>query len=359
MSSVLVLDAEYPITRTTVDTVFSHFTPPTTKTLIKPNLLGGFEPDQHVTTHPSLIQALVEYCQQHAIPVTVGDNPAGKKHLVERAKKAGIYQASKGHFEDISEGKKVSIDSDYFSELVISRKVMESPYIINVPKFKTHIRTIITGAIKNMFGILPGEEKSMVHCAARSLTRFSRLLVDIYAVRPPDLNIMDAVMVMEGNGPSSGTPLHLGKILASDNGVELDAVMASMMGLNPHEVPMLKYANQQGPGTIDIGKIDVTGDIQRIPHFKVPSKTLVSLITPVSSRYYDFLAVKPTLNTEKCIQCYECVEKCPVSALQHNEYPHLNRRKCVSCFCCVEVCENQAMEVPSRARDLFNRFLKM
>jgi uncharacterized protein (DUF362 family)/NAD-dependent dihydropyrimidine dehydrogenase PreA subunit len=359
MSSVLVLDAEYPITRETVDTIFSHFAAPVTSALIKPNILGGFEPDRHVTTHPSLVRALVEYFEQHAVPVTVGDNPAGKKHLVERAKKAGVYQASKGHFEDISEGIRVSVDSDSFSELVISRKVLESPYLVNVPKFKTHMQTLITGAIKNMFGILPGEEKSMVHCAARSLTRFSRALVDIYRVRPPDLNIMDAVVVMEGNGPSSGTPRHLGKILASDNGVELDAVMAFMMGLNPHEVPMLEYAHQKGLGTINIDEIDVTGDIQRIPHFKVPSKTLVSLITPVSCRYYDFMAVKPTLNIQKCIQCYECVEKCPVSALQRNEYPHLNREKCVSCFCCVEVCENQAMEVPSRARDLFNRFLKM
>lgn len=359
MSSVLVLDAEYPITRELVDTIFSHFEPPLTKTLIKPNILGGFEPDRHVTTHPSLVRALVEYLEEHAVPVVVGDNPAGKKHLVERAKKAGIYQASKGHFEDISEGIIVSIDSDYFSELVISRKVLESPYLVNVPKFKTHMQTLITGAVKNMFGILPGEEKSMVHCAARSLTRFSQALVDIYRVRPPDVNIMDAVVVMEGNGPSSGTPRHFGKILASDNGVELDAVMAFMMGLNPEEVPMLEYAHQEGLGTITIDDIDITGKIQKIPHFNVPSKTLVSLITPVSSRYYDFLAVKPTLNTQKCIQCYECVEKCPVSALQRNEYPHLNREKCVSCFCCVEVCENQAMEVPSRARDLFNRFLKM
>ncbi|MBU6998473.1 MAG: DUF362 domain-containing protein [Theionarchaea archaeon] len=359
MSSVLVLDAEYPVTRSTMEAVFSHFTPPVSRTLVKPNLLGGFESHRHVTTHPSLIQALVEYFEQHAIPFTVGDNPAGKRNLIERAKKAGIYQASKGHFEDISEGKRITIESDFFSELVVSRKVLESPYIVNVPKFKTHIQTIITGAVKNMFGILPGEEKSMVHCAARSLTHFSRALVDIYALRPPDLSIMDAVMVMEGNGPSSGNPRHLGKILASDNAVELDAVMAWMMGLSPHDVPMLEYAHHRGLGAIDVDKIDVRGDIQKIPHFKVPSRKLVTFITPVSSRYYDLLAVKPALNRTKCTQCYECVEKCPVSALQRNEYPHINRKKCVSCFCCVEGCENQAMEVPSRARDLFNRLLKM
>ncbi|MBU7013456.1 MAG: DUF362 domain-containing protein [Theionarchaea archaeon] len=359
MSSVLIFDSEYPVSRAAISLIFSHFTPPTVRTLVKPNLLGGFECDRHVTTHPSLIQALVEYLEQAGIPLTVGDNPAGKKNLMERAKRAGIYQASKGYFEDISDGTKVTTRSNYFSELVVSRKVMESPYIVNVPKFKTHMQTIITGAVKNMFGILPGEEKSMVHCAARSLDQFSRALVDVYAIRPPHLNVMDAIMVMEGNGPSSGTPRHLGKILASDNGVELDAVMAYMMGLDPHEVPMLEYAHRQGLGAIDIDEIDIIGDIKKIPHFRVPSRTLVTVITPVSSRYYDFMAVKPTLNRNKCTRCYECVEKCPVSALQRNHYPRLNREKCVSCFCCVEICENQAMEVPSRARDLFNRLLKM
>jgi uncharacterized protein (DUF362 family)/NAD-dependent dihydropyrimidine dehydrogenase PreA subunit len=354
------MDAEYETANEAVENVFSRFEPPQTDILIKPNLLGGFPVEQHVTTHPSLVRALVQYFEKKTMEITVGDNPAGSTNLMKKAKRAGLYQAAHGHFQDISNGEKVHVESEYFSELVISEKVLHAHYILNVPKFKTHIQTIITGAIKNMFGILPGEEKSLIHSTARSLKDFSKALVDIYSIRPPDLTIMDAITGMEGNGPSAGTPRHIGKVLASDNGIELDAVMAHMMGLDPHEIPMLTYAHEKGLGEISIENIRIEGELQKIPKFKVPSKTLVRFITPVSSRYYDFLAIKPHLNKEKCTKCYECVEKCPVSALERNGYPRIDRKKCVSCFCCVELCENHAMEVPSRMRDLFDRFfLKM
>ena len=355
MCPVLIIDAEYETVNAAVNTVFEHFDPPGKEVLIKPNLLGGFPAEQHVTTHPLLVEGLITYLQKKNIKIAVGDNPAGSGNLIKRATKAGLYQASHGYFEDISEGEEVVIDSQYFSRLVVSKKVLHTDYILNVPKFKTHMQTIITGAVKNMFGMLPKEEKSLIHCKARSLKDFSRALVDIYSVRPPDLTVMDAVVGMEGNGPSSGKVRHIGKVLASDNGVELDAVMAFMMGLDPFEVPMLEYAHEKGLGEIDVENIEVRGELTRIPHFKVPSKTLVGFITPISSRYYDFLTIKPRLNKKKCVQCWECVEKCPVSALSRREYPYIDRKRCVSCFCCVEVCENHAMEVPSRARDIFDR----
>lgn len=353
---VLIMDAEYKTMDEAVQKGFSHFTPPEKEVLIKPNLLGGFPVEQHVTTHPSLITALVQYFEKRNVRITVGDNPAGRGDLVKKAKISGLYQASKGYFEDITDGEHVSVESQYFSRLVVSKKVLHTAYVVNVPKFKTHMQTIITGAVKNMFGMLPGEEKSMIHCSARSLNDFSKALVDIYKMRPPDVTIMDAVVGMEGNGPSSGRLRHIGKVLASDNAVELDAVMAHMMGLDPHKVPMLRYAHEIGLGEISVENIPIEGELIRIPQFKVPSRALVSFITPVTSRYYDFLAVKPSLNQDKCVKCWECVEKCPVSALKRNEYPHINKDVCVSCFCCVEVCENHAMEVPSRARNLFNRF---
>jgi uncharacterized protein (DUF362 family)/NAD-dependent dihydropyrimidine dehydrogenase PreA subunit len=357
MCAVLIIDADYKTMDQAVETIFSHFSPPTTEVLIKPNLLGGFSPDDHVTSHPTLIRALVSYCISHHLPVTVGDNPAGGHDITGKAQKAGLYQAAQGHFSLLTEGREVPVESVCGSTLVVSEKVLSTPYVLNVPKFKTHLQTIITGAIKNMFGILPGEEKSMIHARARSLTAFSRALVDVYSIRPPDLSIMDAVVGMEGNGPSTGNLRNIGKVLASDNGVELDAVMAHMMGLDPQNIPMLSYAQEKGLGEISLRSIDIRGDLTQIPHFSVPSTSLVSIITPVSSRYYDFLAVKPHLNKEMCTQCAECVEKCPVSAMTMQEYPVIDRNECVSCFCCVELCEQKAMEVPSRARDLFNRLL--
>lgn len=125
--------------------MFNYFDPPEKEVLINPNLLGGFPPEQHVTTHPSLVRAIVTYCEKRKVSITVGDNPAGRGNMVGRAKKSGLFEASQGHFRDISEGVDVTVDSKFFSKLVVSKKVLHSSYLLNAPKFKIHLQTIITG----------------------------------------------------------------------------------------------------------------------------------------------------------------------------------------------------------------------
>lgn len=96
------MDADYDTMDEAAHTVFSHFDSPQQEVLIKPNLLGGFPTEQHVTIHPSLVKALVRYCEGENLDITVGDNPAGRGNLMGKAKRTGLYQASQGHFKDIS-----------------------------------------------------------------------------------------------------------------------------------------------------------------------------------------------------------------------------------------------------------------
>ena len=115
--------------------------------------------------------------------------------------------------------------------------VIDCDLLISMPKFKTHVGTLVTGAIKNSFGFLVGGEKARMHAVASRFRDFGELMVDIYQLRVPDLVVMDAVTAMQGNGPSCEDIRPLGKIIASRNGVAVDTLMAEMMGLDPTGIP--------------------------------------------------------------------------------------------------------------------------
>ena len=93
--------------------------------------------------------------------------------------------------------------------------MLDADLVINLPKMKTHTLTRYTGAVKNLLGVLPGGRKREIHVRAPGVTEFSRALVDILELVRPQLNIMDGILGMEGNGPgTSGTP-HAYNLLAA------------------------------------------------------------------------------------------------------------------------------------------------
>ena len=164
----------------------------------------------------------------------------------------------------------VPFNPDFMPSVSISRAVLESDVVISLPKFKTHGLTVLSGAIKNSYGILPGAQKARLHRAAGSQERFHELLVDVFRLRVPDLFIVDAVVGMEGNGPASPDLREVGLVLAADNGVALDAVIATLMGCEPARLRFLRRAQELGLGEYDLGRIEIEGDLKPIPNFKLP-----------------------------------------------------------------------------------------
>ena len=330
------------------------------KVLVKPNLLGPFPPERCVTTDPRLIQAIVKKLKScEAKEIIVGDN-SGSIHFnpLRIAKVTGILDASDGCFTNLAkEIIEVEVKSQFMNKISISKYFIDTDYIINVPKFKTHGLTTITGAIKNMYGIIPGGKKAQLHTFSRSVYAFSELLMDIYQIRIPDLNIMDAIIGMEGNGPTNGKPRVINKIISSDNGVSLDSVMAMMMGLKPESIALLSIAKKRNLGEINKANLDILGKLEAIPGYKTPNHGLVQKIKRAAVPYvFNFAKVKPVINQRKCTLCKRCMQVCPVSAIRmNNSFPEVNREKCISCFCCDEHCFYGAIILPSWSKDLFNR----
>lgn len=330
------------------------------KVLVKPNLLGPFPPERGVTTDPRVISAIVQELKKcKPKDIVVGDN-SGSIHFdpFKIAKITGILDASDECYSNIArEVVEVKVESEFIEELFISRMVKEADYVINVPKFKTHSLTTITGAIKNMFGIIPGGKKAKLHSFTRSIKEFAELLVDIYQIRIPDLNIMDAIIGMEGAGPTNGKTRIINKIISSDNGVSLDSVMAAMMGLKPDTIELLQVAKERNLGETDISNIIVDGELKVISGFKTPNNGFLQRIRKAAVPHiFNFAAVKPIVNHKKCKICKRCIEVCPVSAMNlTDKFPEADRKKCISCFCCDEHCPYGAIILPSWSKDLYNR----
>jgi len=327
---------------------------------IKPNMLGLFPPERHATTHPSLVKALVKFFRDAGAEVTVGDNcGVGGYGLNQRvARRSGIAAASDGAYVNVAQDTAMaSLRSRFIDQLPVSRAMLEADVLVSAPKMKTHGFTVVTGAVKNMFGIIAGAGKSRAHASAAGVKDFGEILADIYAIRPPDLTIMDAVVAMEGGGPSSGDPRPLGNILASTNAVATDALMCRIMGYPPQEVHHLKNASRRGHGPLDESAIEVIGKIPADGRFKLPLTVQRFRFTGrfVNQRFFRPVSrTKLYLDKKKCKNCKICVEGCPTGAMQtEEEFPGIDEEKCIRCFCCHELCPESAWDV----RGFFGRFI--
>jgi uncharacterized protein (DUF362 family)/Pyruvate/2-oxoacid:ferredoxin oxidoreductase delta subunit len=358
---VMIRTADYSGPDKVIDEILDRFNQhwPKKKILIKPNVLGPWVPERGVTTHPSIIAALVRCLTVRGAKVSVGDNPGlfGYADNEKCFRASGIFEASQGKYINIGKSPvRAKIKSKYVNTIAISREVLECDLLISVPKFKTHTLTMITGAIKNSYGFIVGAEKAMLHAAAPSVHEFSEAVVDVYSLRPPDLSIMDAVICMEGNGPSGGTLRNTGRILASDSAVALDAVMASMMGKEPSAIPMLAISNRRALGSIDLSKIEIDGTFEAMEAFNMPHTFAGGFINRLVNRHvFPFLIAKPYFDLKRCKRCMLCYEGCPVKAILWEKGPVLQRRKCISCFCCMEKCVYDAVGFRNyffRCRDL-------
>jgi uncharacterized protein (DUF362 family)/NAD-dependent dihydropyrimidine dehydrogenase PreA subunit len=354
MSKVLILDCnDYESVDATISRAFEEFPQQWSgkKVLVKPNILNSRSPERGCTTHPSIVRAVTKWLLNAGAQVTVGDNPgASGRGANERcARGSGIAEAAIGCYENISrDGVATEVESRFTRQLVISRAALDADIVVSLPKFKTHGLTQITGAIKNMFGIVVGGEKGRMHAVTGSYRDFSEVLVDIYQIRIPDLVIMDAVVGMEGNGPSAGDLRRIGKIIASDDGVAVDAVMTTMMGKRPEKIQLLKVAAQRGIGQIDVSKISIIGDLEVIEDFRMPSTFLCHVTGRLANNRLVrlFIDHKPVIMEDKCKGCRECAEVCPVGAISIiDRIPLINRKICIQCFCCQELCPNEAIEL--------------
>ena len=318
--------------------------------LIKPNVLRSSEARESIVTNPAVLLAVVEKVEaMNPASIVVGDNPGIFSYGAneESFEKTGLMEASKGYYRNIgNDAVNVHFNPDFAPSVSVSRAVMESDVIISLPKFKTHGLTVMTGAIKNSYGFLPGAQKARLHKSAGNPLRFHEVIVDVFNLRVPDFFIVDAIVGMEGNGPACPDLREIGLVLASNNAVALDAVIATMMGCDPSRLRFLQKAKEVGLGDYDLAQIQVVGDLKPLVDFKLPPLGGEAIFNneAIQNAMLTKTMLRPHADPNLCTGCGSCVDQCPVSALSMSDgVPEAVPEICITCFCCQEICPEQAM----------------
>lgn len=353
---VLIIDADY--TESSVDAAVERIFKSVPaevagKTvLVKPNIAAPFKMDRAVTTHPSLVRAVVKALRRrNANRIIVGDNPGATAYGANEkcARVTGILDAAGDWYVNFMQRpRSVEINSKYLDHVNISSEFFECDYFISLPKLKGHSHSYMTGAIKNLYGMCVGGEKSRLHVLGKNPRIFAEILVDVFSSRMPDLNIIDAVVCMEGNGPTNGTPRDVGKILASTNGFALDAVCAKMAGFTMHRIKTLEVGKERGLWSGDLDSIKIEGAVPKIRRFKPPYT--FGAYTVFSRTMSPFISCLPRVKEDQCKKCGVCASHCPVNACTHQEgeFPVIDKAKCIRCYCCQEFCPHDGIALNGR-----------
>ncbi len=319
--------------------------------LIKPNLLTDALPDQAKTTHPEVVRAVIRALQKGGVKVSVGDSPASAAKLDRVWERSG-YQAmcvaedvAMCRFEQHATlplpcGKSV---------LQVAEPVLTADFVVNIPKVKTHILTTFTGAVKNLYGVLPGYQKTLLHRAYPTPSEFGRLPAALYERIRPGLNIADAIVAMQGAGPSGGDPIQLGFLAASTDAVALDTALCTVLKIDVRRLPWCRYLPEQCADALNPAAINYPllkpRDVQPA-RFSVPAPLWPRLIPgPLVRRLGRLAWIRPHFDSS-CIRCGRCVKACCNDALRltaDDPRPVLIAGRCVACCCCHEVCPARAV----------------
>jgi len=235
------------------------------RVLLKPNLVEPTRDAPHMTTHPAMIVAAADVFLRAGAKVTVGEGPGHVRDTEMALVESGVQEAlddQKLKFADLNyeevawlrnRGRMCDLTGFFFP-----RSVVEADLIVSLPKLKTHHWVGMTGALKNLYGVIPGIKygwpKNVLHHNGIPQT-----IHDINASLPKAITIVDGIVCMEGDGPIMGSAKDLGLVLIGANSTAVDATMARIIGLQPKKISYLQLA-ARGLGPIDQRWIKQVGE---------------------------------------------------------------------------------------------------
>ncbi len=332
---------------------------------IKANLVTFMKPEKAATTHPSLLCALTRRLVERGARVIVGDSPGGLYNAAFVGKVYSVcglraIEECGGELNhDFGQKDADFPDAHAAKHFTYTSYLDSADAVINFCKLKSHGMMGLSCAVKNMFGVVPGTMKPEYHYLFPDHAVFADMIVDLneYFRFKVVLNICDAIVGMEGNGPTAGDPRHIGALIASRSPYHLDLVAADIIGMKKDNVPTLEAAYERGLAPATAQEVDIIGDAaalyvedykKLLTHSSLEFKNFIGgaagpLLGTIASK---LLRTRPKVKTKECIGCGVCYNICPAKAIViKNKIAIIDKKSCIRCFCCQEFCPKGAMKV--------------
>ncbi|MBN1421612.1 MAG: DUF362 domain-containing protein [Planctomycetes bacterium] len=335
---------------------------PGDRVLLKPNLLRPATPDEAVTTHPVVVEAVAREFREAGAAVALGDSPGGVLERMGKVLgKSGIGSACERAGVEIvnfdgSGSARVPLRDAPAPFVPIARAVRDADVIISLAKLKTHGITELTAAVKNTFGCVPGFVKAEMHKLAPIPEDFARTVCAIAEVVAPRLTIVDGILAMDGDGPSAGDPFDCGYLLAGEDPAAIDRVIYEMVGFDATRGPLIAECRRRRIGVTDLAGIEIAGvplaeaKVSGFRHgtelgiLRLIPRGLIRTISPVMR---DLFWIKPRIDPAICTDCGACERSCPTNSIGRDRRGRriVLRKSCISCLCCQEVCPFHAIDL--------------
>ncbi len=331
------------------------------KVLLKVNLLMKRKPEEATTTHPVFIKALASILIEYGCNVLIGDSPGGPfNELILKS----IYKYNEIEKVAKETGAELNFNCNSFNlknsdnlllkNFIATDMLNDVDKVISVSKLKTHKMMTFTGAVKNMFGIVPGINKAEYHLNLPTYDRFADALIDICQSANPVLSFMDGIEAMEGEGPSSGNPRYVNVTIASPSPYHLDKVACTLINIPLEKVPTIKGCYTRGlcsPDLSDTNIICENFNSLIVDDFDIPKTSLVvynseALPKFVKNFFNKNIQPKLKVNKNNCISCSICEKNCPAKVIDMKDnFPNFDLKNCIRCYCCQELCPKHAIDV--------------
>ncbi len=328
---------------------------PGMRVFLKANLMRKSAPELCAVTHPAVVYAVAKHIAALGASVTVGDSPGG---IFNQNILKGVYHTC--GYTSLEEIDGVTLNYDC-REVTVEAKdalklksfpmlaaIAEADVVVNVAKLKSHTLTVYSGAVKNLYGVIPGLKKAEYHFTFQDIDDFSDMLLDIAEHVSPVLHIIDGVFAMEGEGPGSGDARKLNAIIASPDGFAADFTALKITGYSPEEIPLFRAAMRRGRNVCaNILGDDV--DTMSVSDFVRANSSDTSLLKKyvpgfISKPLEKFLSLKPSVVPSSCVGCRACERVCPANAVEiKSGKATISTKKCIRCFCCMEFCPYKAI----------------
>ncbi len=222
--------------------------------IIKPNICATVDGTGYANTDVKIVKALVKLLleEDKKLSIRIVESDSGAKFAEEAFEKFG-YKSLEESLRDkgfdislvnLSRSPLVSVKLNglYFKNIEIPKVLVGQKHLVSIAVAKTHGLTLITGVLKNLFGLIPRKDQSFYH------PHINEVIVDLNRFVKPDLCVVDARVGLEGwAGPKQR---RVNMFIVGSKPVSVDATMARVMGFNPENIRHLVYAEKYGLGTL-------------------------------------------------------------------------------------------------------------